>query len=46
MIEIDTILVSKCVSPWKEEMICMSGALLIIVGCPRDHGMEYSDEIR
>ena len=31
MIEIDIILGSKYVSPWREEMICMSGALVLIV---------------
>jgi hypothetical protein len=31
MIEIDIILGSKDVSPWREDMICMSGALVLIV---------------
>ena len=31
MIEIDIILGSKCVSPWREEMICMTGALVLMV---------------
>jgi hypothetical protein len=31
MIEIYTIVGSKYVSPWMEEMICISGALVIIV---------------
>ena len=31
MIEIDIILGSKYESPWREEMICMSGALVLIV---------------
>jgi hypothetical protein len=31
MVEIDIILVSKFVSPWREDIICMSGALLLIV---------------
>ena len=30
MIEIEIILGSKCVSPWSEEMICMSGGLVLI----------------
>ena len=31
MIKIDIILGSKYASPWREEMICMSGALVLIV---------------
>ena len=31
MIKIDIILGSKDISPWREEMICMSGALVLIV---------------
>ena len=31
MIEIDIILGSKYESPWREEMICMSGTLVLIV---------------
>jgi len=31
MIEIDIILVSKYVFPWRQEMICMSRALVLIL---------------
>ncbi len=31
MIQIDIILGSKYESPWREEMICMSGTLVLIV---------------
>jgi hypothetical protein len=31
MIEIDILLGSESVSPWREEMICVSGALVLIV---------------
>jgi hypothetical protein len=49
MIEIDILLGSESVSPWREEMICVSGALVNrsqICSCksqnsPRDHDMDY-----